>query len=62
MTCCQIIIKKIPDEYGIKVHEDKNLIVNIGDKTNYVVYYKNLQLYLSLGIKLTTIQKFLIFK
>ena len=62
MTCCQIIIKKIPDEYGIKVNEVKNLIVNIGDKTNYVVYYKNLQLYLSLGIKLTTIQKFLIFK
>ena len=42
--------KKIADEYGIKVGDVKKLIPNLGNKTNYVVHYRNLQLYLSLGI------------
>ena len=37
--------EKIADKYGI--------IPNLGNKTKYVVYYINLQLYLSLGMKLT---------
>ena len=40
----------------------KKLIPNLGDKTNYVLHYRNLQLYLSLGIKLTKIHKGLKFK
>ena len=34
----------------------------MGNKTNYVPYYKNLQLYLSLGMKLTKLHKVLKFK
>ena len=54
--------KKIADEYGIKVGDVKKLIPNLGNKTNYVVHYRNLQLYLTLGMKLTKIHKVLKFK
>ena len=47
--------KKIADEYEIKVGDIKKLISNLGTKTNYVIHYRNLQLYLSLGTKLTKI-------
>ena len=62
MTCCQIIFKKIADEYGIKVGNVRKLIPNLCDKTNYIVQYKNLQFYLSLGMELTKIHKVLKFK
>ena len=47
--------KSIGDKYEIKVGNVKKLIPNLGNKTKYVVHYKNLQLYLSLGMKLTKI-------
>ena len=47
--------KKIADKYEIKVGDVKKLIPNLGNKTNYVVHYRNLQLYLPLGMKLTKI-------
>ena len=53
--------KTIVDKYGIKVGVVKTLIPNLGDKTNYVVHYRNLQLYL-LQLKLTKIHKILKFK
>ena len=45
--------KEIANEYKIKVSDVKNLIPNLGKKTKYVLHYRNLQLYLSLGMKLT---------
>ena len=51
--------KKIADKYEIKVGDVKKLIPNLGNKTNYVLHYRNLQLYLSLRMKLTKIHKVL---
>ena len=39
----------------------KRLIPNLGDKTNYVVHYSNLQLHLSLGMKLIKVHRVLKF-
>ena len=54
--------KKIADNYEIKVGDVKQIIPNLGNKTNDKVHYRNLQLYLSLGMKLTKIQTVLKFK
>ena len=40
----------------------KKLIPNLGNKNKYVLHYKNLQLYLSLRIKLTKVYRILKFK
>ena len=39
--------KKVGDEYGIKYDNVKKLIPNLGNKPNYVVYFRNFQLCLS---------------
>ena len=57
MTCCQIIAKKLLKQYEIKGGNVKKFIPNLGNRTNYVVHYKNIQLYLSLGMKLTKIHR-----
>ena len=39
--------KRIAEKYEIKVGDVKKLIPNLGNKTNYVVHYRNLQLCLT---------------
>ena len=51
--------EEIADKYDIKVGDVKKLIPNLGNKTKYVVHYKNLQLHLPLGMKLTKIHRVL---
>ena len=62
MICFQNIVKKIAAKYDIKVGNVKKLIPNLGNKTKHVLHYRNLQLYLFLGIKLTKIHRVLKFK
>ena len=54
--------KKSAGKYEIKVGDVKELTSNLDNKTNYVVHYRNLQLYLSLGMELTKIHRVLKFK
>ena len=54
--------KKVANEYEIKVVDVRKLVPNLGNKTNYVLHSRNLQFYLSLGMKLTKIHKVLKFK
>ena len=53
--------KDIADWYDIKIGGVKKLISSLGDKVKYVVHYKNLQYYLSLGMKLVKVHKILKF-
>ena len=50
MIRCQIIVEKLLTNIEIKVSDVKKLVPNLGNKTNYVVHQRNLQLYLSLGM------------
>ena len=54
--------KAIADKYVIKVDDVKKSIPNLGNKTNYVVHYRNLQLHSPLGMKLTKIHRVFEFK
>ena len=46
----------------MKIGGINKLVPNLGNKSKYVLHYKNLQLYLSLGIKLVSIYRSLKFK
>ena len=51
----------IANKYGIKVGDVQKLVPNLGNKSKYVLHYRNLQLHLSFGIKLVSVHRFLKF-
>ena len=42
-----------------KTGEVNKLVPNLGNKSKYVLHYKNIQLYLSLGMKLVSVHRIL---
>ena len=52
--------QKLIDELGVSISCEK-LVPNLMRKTRYVVHYRNLQLYLSLGLRLSKVHKVLQF-
>ena len=52
----------IADEYGIKIDGVNELVPHLSNKSKYIVHYRNLQLYLSLEMKLTKVHRILKFK
>ena len=52
----------IANKYGIKVGGVKKLIPDLSNKVKYVVHYRSVQYYLSLGIKLIKVHRILKFK
>ncbi len=53
--------KRILSIVGGKHHPTEKLIPNLNDKLNYVVHYRNLKLYLELGLKIKAINKVMSF-
>ena len=52
----------IANKYGIKISGVNRLVPNLGNKSKYAVHYKNIQLYSSLGMKLTKFHRMSKFK
>ena len=53
--------KNIADKYGISTGLVSNLIPTLSKKENYVLHYRNLQLYIDLGLKVTKVHRVLEF-
>ena len=56
------MLSDIADKYGIKVGRVSKLVPNLRDKRKYIIHYRNLWLYLSLGMKLSKIHRVIQFK
>ena len=49
--------KKIPEKYNISISQVNKLIPTLKDKKEYVLHYRNLQLYLGLGLKIKKVHR-----
>ena len=57
-----IYCSSIANKYKMKIGGVNKFIPNLGNKSKYILHYRNLQLYLSLGMKLVKVCRILKFK
>ena len=57
-SCCE----RIRQKYNISIGQVKNLVLTLSTKINYALYYRNLQLYMDLGLQLKKVHRALQFK
>ena len=53
--------KKIAEKYNVSIGQVSKLIATLKDKEEYVLHYRNLQLYLDLGLKVKKVHRVLEF-
>ena len=53
---------QLKEDLGLKEPSIGKLIPNLRNKTRYILHYKNLKLYLDLGMKLTKVHRVLTFQ
>ena len=59
MIYCHIVVVILQINMEKKTGEVNKLVPNLGNKSKYVLHYKNIQLYLSLGMKLVRVHRIL---
>ena len=59
---CEIIVAVFANKYDMKTDDVNKSFPSLGNKSKYVLHYRNLQLYLLLGMKLVSIHRVLKFK
>ena len=62
MACCRGYCSIVPHLHEIKVGDVYELVPDLRNKNKYVLYYRDLELYLSLGMKLIGFHRILKFK
>ena len=53
--------KKIAEKYNISIGLVRKLITTLKDKKEYMLHYRNLQLYMDLGLKIKKVHRALEF-
>jgi hypothetical protein len=61
LTMLSLYCQDLSEYLNLRGGAVPKLVLNLRDKTNYVVHYRNLKQYLALGMKLTKIHRVLVF-
>ena len=61
IICFRGTAKKIAEKYNILIGLVRKLISTLKDKKEYVLHYRNLQLYMDLGLKIKKVHRVLEF-
>ena len=51
--------EELRSQFNLSIGQVSNLILTLSSKKNYVVHYRNVQLYLALGLRVTKIHRVL---